>query len=300
MTDTITRRPGDLEISVVIPCRNGAPFIRKQLDALLAQRTDASFEVVVADNGSTDDTADIVRSYADPRVHLVDAGRSPGVNVGRNEGVAAARGDVILLTDADDVVHEGWIDAYATAFRDGTQVAGGGLDRVLADGRVLERNRQLYRVLVGGIRFANGTNCAFTREAFDAVGGFDESFQGGADEVEFFWRIADAGYTLQLVPDAVVSKTQHADLGDAFQQHFNFGRGEARLLRKHRPQLLAAVTVVAMMQAVLWGVIRSTVVRVAPAGDRKATCTLAWNLGLWAESTRLRHGDRSARGLPVA
>ena len=90
-------------ISVVIPCRDGAGVLAQQLDALLAQETSAEFEIVVADNGSTDGTADLVRSYADPRVRVVDAGRAPGANVARNIGITASKGEYILLTDADDV-----------------------------------------------------------------------------------------------------------------------------------------------------------------------------------------------------
>ncbi|MHA3019341.1 glycosyltransferase family 2 protein [Mycobacterium sp. BMJ-28] len=279
--------PGGVDISVVIPCRNGAPFLRKQLDAVLSQRTNAVFEVVVADNGSTDDTVDAIRSYDDPRVRLVDAGGRIGANFARNVGVAAARGGVILLTDADDVVQGGWIEAYRVAFRNGVQAAGGGLDRVLDGGRVLARERRLYRATIGSISFANGTNCVFTRAVFDAVGGFDETFKGGADEVDFFWRIADAGYALELVTDAVVCKLQRADLGEAFQQYFNFGRGEAQLVHKFRPRLLVIATGIAMVQAVLWATIRATISRVVPASHRKAACALAWNLGLWSEGVRL-------------
>ncbi len=64
-------------ISVVIPCRDGARVLAKQIDALLSQQTSAEFEIVVADNGSTDGTADLVHGYADPRVRVVDAGSAP-------------------------------------------------------------------------------------------------------------------------------------------------------------------------------------------------------------------------------
>lgn len=73
---------------MVIPVRNGGPFVSHQIEALLAQESNATFEVVVADNGSTDETAQIARSLAerDPRVRVVDASRGIGVNVARNVG----------------------------------------------------------------------------------------------------------------------------------------------------------------------------------------------------------------------
>ena len=269
-------------ISVVIPCRDGAGVLAKQLDALLAQETSAEFEIVVADNGSTDGTADLVRSYADPRVRVVDAGRAPGANVARNVGIIASKGEYVLLTDADDVVHAGWIEAYHRAFMGGAQAVGGGLDRILADGTVLARERRLYPALGRKDVFANGTNCGFTRELFYRVHGFDEWFKGGADEVDFFWRAAEAGFMLELVPDAVVSKVQRTDLKAAFVQYRNFGRGEARVLDKFRPWWLGPAVVGAAFQSLVWGA-----AWLSGVGRRKTTCALAWNVGALQEAVQL-------------
>lgn len=269
-------------ISVVIPCRDGAGVLAKQLDALLAQETSAEFEIVVADNGSTDGTADLVRSYPDQRVRLVDAGRAPGANVARNIGIAASKGEFILLTDADDVVHDGWIEAYHRVFMGGAQAVGGGLDRILDDGTVLAQERRLYPALARKDVFANGTNCGFTRELFTRVHGFDETFKGGADEVDFFWRVAEAGFMLELVPGAVVSKVQRTDLKAAFAQYRNFGRGEARLLDKFRPWWLAPAVVGAAIQSIVWGA-----AWLSGVDRRKTTCSLAWHLGALQEALRL-------------
>ncbi|MBI3215902.1 MAG: glycosyltransferase [Mycobacterium sp.] len=282
-----------VDISVVIPCRNGAGTLGAQLDALLAQQTGATFEVIVADNGSTDATAELVRRYGerDPRVKLVDASRAPGANVGRNVGVRAARGRFILLTDADDLVHPGWIEAYWQAFSHGAHSAGGALIRVLAGGKVLSRESRLYRPLAGrGVTFANATNCGFSAAAFHRVGGFDESFIGGADEVDFYWRLAEAGYELVLVPEAKVDKLMHTDLDDAFRQQFNFGRGETRLMQKFRPRLVTPLTLLALCGVVVWFGVWATVARLTPRWRRHATNTVAWNLGFLTEAVRLRSG----------
>ncbi|MGX9670742.1 glycosyltransferase family 2 protein [Mycobacterium sp. HM-7] len=269
-------------ISVVIPCRDGAGELANQLDALLAQQTCTEFEIVVADNGSTDGTADLVRSYPDPRVRVVDAGRAPGANVARNVGVAASKGEFILLTDADDVVHDGWIEAYHRAFLRGAHAVGGGLDRILGDGTLLARERRLYPALARKDVFANGTNCGFTREVFCQVHGFDESFKGGADEVDFFWRVAEAGFMLEFVPDAVVSKVQRTELKAAFRQYRNFGRGEARMLDKFRPWWLGPAAVGAAFQSIVWAT-----AWLSGVARRKTTCALAWNLGALQEAVQL-------------
>jgi glycosyltransferase involved in cell wall biosynthesis len=269
-------------ISVVIPCRDGAGVLAKQLNAVLGQETSTGFEIVVADNGSTDGTADLVRSYSDPRVRVVDAARAPGANVARNVGIAASKGEFILLTDADDLVHDGWIEAYHRAFMGGAQAVGGGLDRILGDGTLLARERRLYPALARKDVFANGTNCGFTRELFFRVHGFDESFKGGADEVDFFWRVAEAGFMLEFVPDAVVSKVQRTDLKAAFSQYRNFGRGEARMLDKFRPWWLGPAAVGAAFQSIVWGL-----AWLSGVARRKTTCALGWNLGALQEAVQL-------------
>jgi glycosyltransferase involved in cell wall biosynthesis len=269
-------------ISVVIPCRDGAGVLAKQLNAVLGQETSTEFEIVVADNGSTDGTADLVRSYSDPRVRVVDAARAPGANVARNVGIAASKGEFILLTDADDLVHDGWIEAYHRAFMGGAQAVGGGLDRILGDGTLLARERRLYPALARKDVFANGTNCGFTRELFLRVHGFDESFKGGADEVDFFWRVAEAGFMLEFVPDAVVSKVQRTDLKAAFSQYRNFGRGEARMLDKFRPWWLGPAAVGAAFQSIVWGL-----AWLSGVARRKTTCALGWNLGALQEAVQL-------------
>ena len=283
-------------ISVVIPCRNGAGVLAKQLDALLAQQTSAEFEIVVADNGSADGTVDLVRSYPDPRVRVVDAGRAPGANVARNVGITAAKGEFILLTDADDVVHVGWIEAYHRAFMGGAEAVGGGLDRILDDGTLLARERRLYPTLARKDVFANGTNCGFTREVFSRVHGFDETFKLGADEVDFFWRVAEAGFMLEFVPGAVVSKVQRTDLKAAFVQYRNFGRGEARILDNFRPRWLGPAAMGAALQSIVWAA-----AWLSGVDRRKTTCSLAWNLGALQEAIgllRVRAVGRPAQAVP--
>ncbi len=238
--------------------------------------------MIVADNGSTDDTAALIRTWPDARVRIVDAGRAPGVNVARNVGTEASRGRFILLTDCDDIVHDGWIEAHYRAFTGGAHAVGGGLDRILENGTLLTSSRHLFPALYRRNLFANGTNCGFTREAFDRVGGFDEEFMGGADEVDFFWRLADAGYRVIFVEGAVVSKVQHTGLHNAFTQYFNYGKGEALLINKVRPGWLSIVIPLVGINSSAWGLVWATSI-----ARRTTVRAFAFNLGLLSESARL-------------
>lgn len=91
--------------SVVIPCYNAAQYLRETLESVLAQRY-VNFEIIVVDDGSTDDSPRILNEYAleDPRVRVVTrAVKSGGPATPRNEGIASSRGTYVALLDADDL-----------------------------------------------------------------------------------------------------------------------------------------------------------------------------------------------------
>ena len=91
--------------SVIIPVRNGSNFIGEAIASALPQLAEAD-EIVVIDNGSTDDTVAVVRAIADPRVRLISETR-PGPAAARNAGLAVARGDLVSFLDHDDYWLEG-------------------------------------------------------------------------------------------------------------------------------------------------------------------------------------------------
>lgn len=196
-------------ISVVIPAYNEEGRIAGQLEALAEQTFAQTFEVVVADNGSTDRTAELVRSWSTrlPRVRVADASRSSGVNVARNVGVQESRAAKIAICDADDRVHPGWLEAMSAGLDTYDAVAGPlEIESVNPPDIVAFRTWRFtsLRPAFGFLPYAVGANCSFTREAYDRVGGFDESFAGGCDEIDFFWRLQLQGLELGFAPGARV------------------------------------------------------------------------------------------------
>ena len=120
-----------------------------------------------------------------------------------------------------------------------------------------------------------------------------------ADEVEFFCRTQRAGYQMRLVPAALVDKLQHTDLSTAFDQYFNFGRGETILAQKFRPRLLAAGVVVVAIQTAIWGALWATVGRAARF-RRITVQRFAFNMGMLVQaarslSNRAEHAESQAR-----
>jgi|KBSSwiStaDraftv2_1062776.scaffolds.fasta_scaffold19966_3 glycosyltransferase involved in cell wall biosynthesis len=100
--------------SVVIPTFNRARLVRRAIDSVLAQ-TLGDFEVLVVDDGSTDDTRRVVGGIGDARVRLVSLPTNRGAAAARNAGIAAARGELISLLDSDDEYEPGFLEKTRAA-----------------------------------------------------------------------------------------------------------------------------------------------------------------------------------------
>jgi GT2 family glycosyltransferase len=223
-----------VDISVVIPCYNGATTLGRQLDALLTQKSRYSFEIIVSDNRSTDTSAALTRSYMsrDSRIRYVAAPKRQGINHARNVGVQESSAEWLVLCDADDIVGDGWIEAYGNAFLQGAELLGGPLTHIVGDRVSYEQNSFVESPWI--YQWPYGANCAFTRSAYDAVGGFDESYRGGGDETDFFWRAQIAGMRLNWVADARIAYYSRESAQATFQQKYAYGISEVQLFVNFR------------------------------------------------------------------
>ena len=117
--------PGGVSIeaksaSIIIPTFNGASRIGNCLDSLVKQTTGRDVEILVVDDGSTDNTANVVRSYSSVRI-ISQANAGPAS--ARNRGAIEARGNILLFTDDDCVPMPDWLEAMLESFQD-TEVVG--------------------------------------------------------------------------------------------------------------------------------------------------------------------------------
>src|SRR3954454_20278043 len=118
---------GATDVSVIVAARNAEHTIEAQLVALRDQHWDGSWEVIVVDNGSGDDTVGVVERVARswPRLHVVTARERRGPSYARNVGADLSIAHHLLFCDADDVVGADWLASMASALRTGAVVAGG-------------------------------------------------------------------------------------------------------------------------------------------------------------------------------
>lgn len=231
---------GGAACSVVIPTHDAAHLIGDQLEALATQVDAPPFEVVVADNNSTDALAAVVAQWSGRLdVRIVDASRGQGVSLARNVGIEHAVTDRILVCDADDVVAPAWVGAFHRAL-DEHPLASGPAETLTLSGPsagwvpIEQQSTGLYETW-GGRTYGLGGNTAMRREVWERVGGYDETFPAGAEEIDFAWRAWDLGYRFGYVPEALLHYRIRTDLRGVLRQQYNSGRGTATLYAKFRP-----------------------------------------------------------------
>jgi glycosyltransferase involved in cell wall biosynthesis len=221
-------------ISVIVPVRDGLPWLEDQLTALARQRFGQPWELIVVDNGSTDGSGDLARRWAerDDRITVIDGSDLGGAAAARNAGARHARGGLLAFCDADDVVGPDWLAACAETSERADVVAGvfdlTSLNGLPPSAPVPASMRQLPHLPAG-----LSANLAVQKSAFDAVGGFAEDLTTGED-VDLCWRLQESGHPFALATGAVVSKRDRTGFREVFAQAAAYGRGAPVLYRRHR------------------------------------------------------------------
>jgi hypothetical protein len=220
-------------VSVLVCSRNGG---QRLLDCLasLASLAYPRYEVVVVDDGSTDGSAGrVLEAY--PHVRLVSIAPS-GLSVARNTAAEAARGEFLAFIDDDCLAERQWLDRMVHGMlRDAWDAAGG---PNLAPPARSPLRRTLdslpgtaFHVMLDDRRAEHvpGCNLVVRRAALAAVGGFDPRYHTAGDDVDFCWRLLDAGLCIGFVPDAALWHLRRATPWAYLRQQLGYGRAEALL-----------------------------------------------------------------------
>jgi glycosyltransferase involved in cell wall biosynthesis len=246
-------------ISVVIPVRNGADTLGEQLRALDEQTYRGEWEIVIADNGSTDETAAVASTWDHPGVPLrvIDASQRPGSSWARNRGAEEARGDFLMFCDADDAVVPAWLDAVALAARDYDAVTGPQDASEINAPDVMDWRTPRGRVLPQSnfLPYAPSCNLSVWADVYKQSGGFDERYPQ-AHDVEWSWRAQLSGFTLGFAEDAVVHYRYRDTVRGVARQAYLSGLDSARLYHDYRSRGMRRRPLARSLRVWAWLVVR--------------------------------------------
>lgn len=231
----------ETKLSVIIPCFNAADTIGIQLEALASQRWSESWEVIVSDNGCTDNTIGIVNQYKGrfTNLRIVDASDKRGQAHARNKGAQCANGELFLFCDADDEVAPGWLAAMGEALSKYDFVACR-IDIaklnpawiIKSRGHAQSDGLQTFRY-PPYLPHAGGSTLGVRRWAHEAIGGFDES-KTFLEDTDYCWKIQALGIKLHFVPHATAYvRLRHSIKGNYLQVR-NYAEYSIKLYKEYR------------------------------------------------------------------
>jgi glycosyltransferase involved in cell wall biosynthesis len=284
-----------VKLSVVIPCLNGEKTLPELFDALAAQEWEGEWEIVLADNGSTDGTREVVERYRSgplPNLRVADASSQRGQSFAMNVGAAEAKGEWLAFCDADDVVGDNWLPAVTDALgrheliayrQDDTRLnplwAQASREKIFTD--------ELPKTWFPPYVPFTGAGCmAMHRSVFESIGGFDPEMP--LEDLDFSIRAFHDERELVLVPGAVLHYRYRQSYKGIFRQAYIYGLGFAAVQRKYkRPgerypkQRLWLITG--------WRVMLPRLIRAYDRGDRaKIAWQLGWQAGRYHGSFKYR------------
>jgi O-antigen biosynthesis protein len=225
------------KISVIVCTYNGARTLRQCLDGLVALDY-PNFEIIVVNDGSTDETPVIAQNYP---VRLINQSNK-GLSAARNVGLAASDGEIIAYIDDDAFPHRYWLRYLAAAFGRSNHVGMGGPnlpppgDGLVAECVAAAPGNPLHVLLSDELaEHIPGCNMAYRKEALIAIGGFDERFRAAGDDVDLCWRLRDCDWTIGFCPTALVWHHRRRSVRAFWKQQYGYGKAES-LLEEKWPQ----------------------------------------------------------------
>ena len=223
-------------VSVIVCSFNGAKTLATCLDSL-GKLNYPEYEVILVDDGSTDDTAYIAAQF--PQVRYIHQSNH-GLSHARNTGAAAAKGEVLAYTDSDCMADVDWLYYLIGTLVSGDYAGVGGPNITPPAQNWIQAcvaaapGGPSHVLLTDTIaEHIPGCNMAFYRWAFESAGGFDPEYRKAGDDVDFCWRIQQAGWVIAFSPTAIVWHYRRFTLGAFLKQQDGYGEAESLLRFKH-------------------------------------------------------------------
>jgi GT2 family glycosyltransferase len=225
------------KVSVVVCSYNGARTLRDCLRSL-EKIAYPDYEVIFVDDGSTDNSQEIVRDFPNVR-NIVQPNK--GLSVARNVGIQASTGEVVAFTDSDCMADADWLyhlvhtlqSSASFAAVGGPNISPPATDWIQATVAVAPGSPSHVLLTDTVAEHVPGCNMAYYKWALEQIGGFDPEYRKAGDDVDVCWRIMERGYQIGFAAAAVVWHYRRFTVQAYFGQQEGYGEAEALLRYKH-------------------------------------------------------------------
>jgi len=190
---------------VIIPVYNRADFVAQAIESVLRQDY-APFELIVVDDGSTDETAAVVRSFPQTRyLHQ----NNQGVSAARNAGIASCRGEFLTFLDSDDLWMPTKLSVQVGFHQDHPEIGYSITQQVVFLEAGCSRPSWLRPVMLAGPQLAQiPSSLMVRRAALERIGNFSATLQFSED-VDWFLRASDSGIKMGVIPEPLLRRRIH-------------------------------------------------------------------------------------------
>lgn len=235
-----------MKATIILPCYNSEATIGVQMDALARQTWDPDWEFILADNGSTDRSVEIVQSYSDriPNMRILNvySGDGPRAmpSTSYNKAFAAAQSDIFITCESDDEAADGWLVNMVEAMQD-AHFVGSAIDDyklnatdLIQPGEGMQTCDAGFANFIGPLRlpFAVGATIGFSRTLWETIGGFDVEI-GHLWDIDYSWRAQLAGFELKFVPAAIMNYRQRTTFISRYKQGKMYGFSSSKITAKY-------------------------------------------------------------------
>ena len=233
-----------LKYSIIVPVYNRPDEVDELLESL-SNQTQKDFEVIIVEDGSIKTCKDVCNKYAGILVLYYYVKENSGPGQSRNYGVERAHGEYIIILDSDVVLPDGYLQAVDNFinFQSSDLVAFGGPDAAHPSFTPIQKAISYSMTsffTTGGIRggkakldkfYPRSYNMGIRRDVYQQLGGFSKMRFG--EDIDFSYRIVEAGYKPQLIPEAWVWHKRRTDFRKFFRQVYNSGIARINLEKRH-------------------------------------------------------------------
>lgn len=294
-----------MKISVILPCYNGAKTIEVQLRALAQQNWSGEWEVVYSDNGSTDNSVEIVESFRNqlPNLTIVHAHNFEGPHLpawhSYNVALKVATGDAFAFCESDDEVGDGWLSAMAEALENHEFVLArmdyqklNKPETIGKPGTQVQETKLLQFEGYPYYQWGFGCTFGFRRSVYEKLGDLSPYFYAAFD-TEYCFRAQRAGLKLHFADDAVIHYRLRETPKAMFKQRRIWGKEFSQLMRSYGVRrgrldslrLMVTILRLSLMSCIVWplsrlGVPIPSTLLISLANE------LGWHLGVLSSLTK--------------